>query len=84
MFLEVDAKPARGCWHELLKKNLPTFVTFGNFLRLKGRELLLYKQQESIYDYGNSWSITWLFVFYSFLNTVSHNLFINLSQICHK
>jgi hypothetical protein len=20
MFLEVDAKPARGCWHELLKK----------------------------------------------------------------
>ena len=22
MFLEANAKPARGCWHELLKKNL--------------------------------------------------------------
>ena len=34
------SKPARGCWHELLKKNLPTFVTFGTFLRLAGEKRL--------------------------------------------
>ena len=46
MFLETDAKPARGCWHELLKKNLATFVTFGNFLRHKGREQSLHRHKQ--------------------------------------
>ena len=35
IFLEADAKPARGCWHELQEKTLATFVTFGDFLRIR-------------------------------------------------